>query len=85
MRSKVGHDGWQVGQVARVAVCPMCKGRTGAGQSESKTGRKTSTTGAQRRERVGDPHDELAVVVEVWAKLPGAVRRAILGAVCMFG
>ena len=63
----------------------MCKGRTGVGQSESKAGRETSTTGAQRREGVGDPYGELAVVVEVWGKLPGAVRRAILGAVCMFG
>jgi hypothetical protein len=62
----------------------MCKHRRGAGQSESIAGRETSTTGAQRREHVGDPHDELAVVVEVWAKLRGAVRRAILVAVSMF-
>jgi len=63
----------------------MCKGRTEAGQTGSKAGHATSTTGAQRRERIGDLYGELAVVVEVWAKLPGAVRRAILGAVCMFG
>ena len=50
----------------------------------SKTGRETSTTGAQRRERVGDSHDELTVVVEAWVKKPVVVRRAILGAVGMF-
>jgi hypothetical protein len=59
----------------------MCKGRTGAGKKGSKAGRETSTTGAQRREVVGDLHDELAVVVEAWVRLPGVVRLAILGAV----
>ena len=82
--SKVGHDGTQVGQLEGVAVCPMCNGRTGAGQNGSKAGRKTSTTGAQRRERVGDPYDELAVVVEAWVRLPAVVRRAVLGAVRTF-
>ena len=33
---------------------------------------------------IGDPHDELAVVVEAWVRLPGVVRRAILGAVRAF-
>ena len=46
--------------------------------------RRANALGAQRRERVGDPLDELAVVVERWVKLPGAVRRAIMGAVCAF-
>ena len=67
MRSKVGQDGSQVGQLEEVDACPM-----------------TSTTGAQRREGVGDLHDELAVVVESWVRLPGVVRRAILGAVRAF-
>jgi hypothetical protein len=62
----------------------MCKGRTGAERKVSKTGQETSTSGTQWRERVGDPHGELAVVVEAWVKLWGVVRRAILGAVCMF-
>ena len=62
----------------------MCGGRKGAGQSEAKAGCETSTTGAQRRDVVGDPHDELAAVVEAWVRLPGVVRRAILGAVRAF-
>jgi len=84
MRSKVGQDGSQVGQLEEVDACPMCKGRTGAGQNGSKAGRETSTTGAQRREGVGDLHDELAVVVEAWVRVPRVVRRAILGAVRAF-
>ena len=84
MRARVGQDGSQVGQFEEVDACPMCKGRTGVGQNGSKAGRETSTTGAQRREGVGDPHDELAVVVDAWVRLPGVVRRAILGAVRAF-
>lgn len=50
----------------------------------SGTGRETSAAEAQRRKRVGAPYGELAVVVMAWVKRPDAVRRAILGAVCMF-
>ena len=84
MRSKVGQDGSQVGQLEGVDVCPMCNGRTGAGQRESQTGRETSTTGEQRREAGNDPDAELVVILEVWASLPESARRAILGAVCAF-
>ena len=84
LRSRVGQRESQVGQREGVAVCPECERRTAVGRNVSNPGRDASTTGAQRRERVGDPHDELAVVVEAWVGLPDIVRRAILGAVCLF-
>lgn len=55
--SALGPDASQVGQLEGLAVCPVCKGRTGPGPSETEPGRETSTTGAQlpRTEDSGDP------------------------------
>ena len=76
--SKDGHDGSQVGQLEGVAVCPTCKGRTGAGQSRPQAGRETSTTGAQRKEAVGALEADVGAVLDGWAQMPKAARRAIV-------
>jgi len=75
---KVGQDRSQVGQLEGVDVCPLCKGRTGAGQSKSQTGRETSTTGAQRREVAAAAEVALAVMLEVRPGLPEYARRAVV-------
>ncbi len=62
----------------------MCKGRTGAGQSESQTGRETSTTGAQWLQLVANTEPELASVVKAWCNLPGQARSAIVALVEVF-
>ena len=62
----------------------MCKGRTAAGQSESQTGRETSTTGAQREEAPADLDTDFDAIRKAWTALPQAGRRAILAVTLAF-